>query len=179
MNRKGLTVWENAFCELIALGKKGVEAYEEAFGKPALNDRNRRLYTKRASNLAQRADIIARIEEIKGEQKRRDKEKWQQQGDQIANNLYSAISRSFDHIDKDGKPMILDKDVLKGIEVLAKMKGLNAPEEQVLKNGGMADDYTPRGLQAVSDEDLDKIIEQGEVIDVESETERKGSEDGK
>ena len=173
MNRVGLTLQEEAFCQLVAMGKSGVDAYEEAFGKPAVDERHKRLYTKRASNLARRIDVAARIIEAKGEQKRRDREMWQRKGDKIANALYDAVERSMsktlvDQKTGQTKPAILDKDTLHGIEILAKMKGLNAPEENVIKNGGVSDDYTPRGLEAVSDKDLDAIIAQGEVIDVDA-----------
>jgi len=184
MNRNGLTLMEDSFCQLVALGKSGVEAYSEAFSKPLIpgDDKTKRKLTKKASYLANRPDIAARIIEAKGEQKRRDRELWQIKGDKIANALYDAIERSMtsDIIDpktKEAKPAILDKDTLKGIEVLAKMKGLNAPEENVIKNGGMADDATPRGLAAVSDEDLDAIIAQGETIDVTPEPEKEETDD--
>ena len=161
MKRDGLTLMEEAFCQLVAQGQTAVAAYSEAFGKPAIDDRAKRLYTKRASNLAKRPDIAARIIEAKGEQKRRDREKWETRGNEIAEKLYSRIIEA----DKAGE--LLTRETLKGVEVLAKMKGMNAPEEQVLKNGGMADGaYVPRGLEAVSDADLDALIKKGEVIDV-------------
>jgi len=171
MNRTGLTLQEEAFCQLVALGKTAVEAYEEAYGKPAIDAKHKRLYTKRASNLSKRVEVASRIIEAKGEQKRRDREMWQMKGDKIAAALYSAIEISMtssivDPKTKETKPAILDKDTLHGIEVLSKMKGLNAPEDNVIKNGGVSDDYTPRGLEAVSDKDLDAIIRQGDIIDI-------------
>lgn len=184
MNRNGLTLMEESFCQLVALGKTGVEAYSEAFSKPLIpgDDKTKRKLTKKASYLAKRPDVAARIVEAKGEQKRRDRELWEQRGNRIADALYGAIEKAMtseikDPKTHDSKPAILDKDTLKGIEVLAKMKGLNAPEENVIRNGGMAEDAVPRGLAAVSDEDLDKIIEQGEVIDVGDETEEKNNSD--
>ena len=58
---------------------------------------------------------------------------------------------------------------LKGIEVLAKLKGLNAPEETVLKDGGKTDNFVPRGVEAMSAEDLQAIIDQEKnTIDVEA-----------
>ena len=54
--------------------------------------------------------------------------------------------------------------------MLAKLKGLNAPEETILKDGGTAENFTPRGIEGMSDADLRAIIEQEErTIDVESE----------
>ena len=69
--------------------------------------------------------------------------------------------------DKAGK--LLSNGALKGIEVLAKLKGLNAPDTTVLKDGGKADNYTPRGVEGMSDADLQAIIEREKrTIDVES-----------
>lgn len=166
MKRIGLTLMEEEFCQLVALGKMATEAYIDAFGKVPADDRDRKRITVRASKLANRADIASRIVEAKGEQARRNKEMWQQRGDKIADGLYSAISQAMESVDKNGKPCILDHDTLKGVEVLAKLKGLNAPDVNVLKNGGNAEDDTPRGLESVSEKDLDRIIENSEAIDV-------------
>ena len=163
MNRTGLTLQEEAFCQLVAIGKTAVEAYSEAFGRPTLDDRSRRLYTKRASNLANRVDIAARIVEAKGEQQRRDREMWQQRGNSLAERLFARIEEA----DGPGGDGLLSKNVLKGIEVLAKMKGLNAPEEHTLKDGGVADNFKPRGLNNVSEADLRQVISEGEVIEAE------------
>lgn len=164
MKRNGLTLMEEAFCQLVAQGQTAVAAYSEAFGKPALDERAKRLYTKRASNLANRVDIAARIIDAKGEQKRRSREKWEARGEELAEKLYTRIVQA----DKAGD--LLTRETLKGVEVLAKMKGLNAPEEQVLKNGGMAEGaYAPRGLEAVSDADLDALIAKGDGKVIEAE----------
>ena len=157
---------EEQFCQLVALGKMATDAYIDAFGKVPADEKDRKRITVRASKLANRADVASRIAEAKGEQARRNKEKWQQRGDEIAEGLYSAISKQMGRSDGEGRPLILNKDTLKGVEVLAKLKGLNAPDVNVLKNGGNADDETPRGLEAVSEKDLDRIIANSEVIDV-------------
>lgn len=166
MKRIGLTLMEEEFCQLVALGKMATEAYIDAFGKVPIDERERKRITVRASKLANRADIASRIVEAKGEQARRNKEKWQQRGDEIAEEIFSAISRQKGRSDENGRPLILNKDTLKGVEVLAKLKGLNAPDVNVLKNGGNAEDDTPRGLEAVSEQDLDRIISSSETIDV-------------
>ena len=46
--------------------------------------------------------------------------------------------------------------------MLARLKGLNAPEETVLKDGGRADNFVPRGVEGMSDADLRAIIEREE-----------------
>ena len=152
--KKGLTLFEDRFCQLVALGKSAREAYSEAFSI-ALTDKKRiTQIDNRASRLQKRADIISRIAEAAGEARRKNREMWESRGEDL----------------KDGKPCILEKDTLKGIEVLAKLKGLNAPEETILKDGGTAENFTPRGIEGMSDADLRAIIEQEErTIDVESE----------
>ena len=46
---------------------------------------------------------------------------------------------------------------------------LPAPEETILKDGGKADSYTPRGVEGMSDADLQAIIDQEKnTIDVEA-----------
>ena len=65
MNRAGLTLMEEAFCRLVAIGKPQTDAYAEAFGvvvAPGDTKAARRI-TKKASYLAQRPDVAARIVE--------------------------------------------------------------------------------------------------------------------
>ena len=168
--KQGLTLMEERFCQLVALGKTARDAYSEAFSVAITDDRRKHSIDNRASRLQKRPDIMSRIAEAAGENKRRNREMWQSRGEQIAEGIFDAISRAIGSVTKDGKPCILDRDTLKGVEVLAKLKGLNAPEETVLKNGGMADSYTPHGVEGMSDADLRAIIEQEErTIEVEAE----------
>ena len=169
--KQGLTLMEERFCQLSALGSTAREAYSEAFSLAITSDK-RRVHTidNRASRLAKRADIISRIAELAGEAKRKNREMWERRGEEIANGIYAAIYKALDCTTKDGKPCILERDTLKGIEVLARLKGLNAPEETILKDGGKADSFTPRGVEGMSDADLQAIIDQdAQTIDVESE----------
>ena len=178
MKRLGLTLMEEQFCQLIALGKTATDAYCDAFGKAPTDERGRKKVTVSASKLSKRPDIASRIVEAKGEQKRRDREKWVGRGDEICENIYKAAMSMSLVVNKHGKPGILDSEVLKGVEVLAKMKGLNAPEEQVLKNGGMAEDANiPKGVQAMDEKDLMNIIEvQGNSKSPLAEGEQEGGE---
>ena len=169
--KQGLTLMEERFCQLSALGSTAREAYSEAFSLAITSDK-KRIHTidNRASRLAKRADIISRIAELAGEAKRKNREMWERRGEEIANGIYAAIYKALDCTTKDGKPCILERDTLKGIEVLARLKGLNAPEETILKDGGKADSFTPRGVEGMSDADLQAIIDQdAQTIDVESE----------
>lgn len=168
--RQGLSLFEDRFCQLVALGKSAREAYSEAFSVAITDEKRKHSIDNRASRLQKRTDIISRIAELAGEAKRKNREMWERRGEEIANGIYAAIYKALGCTTKEGKPCILERDTLKGIEVLAKLKGLNAPEETVLKDGGKADSYTPRGIEGMSDADLRAIIEQEErTIDVESE----------
>ena len=168
--RQGLTLFEDRFCQLVALGKTAREAYSEAYSIAITDEKRKHSIDNRASRLMKRPDIVSRIEEAAGEAKRKNREMWERRGEEIANGIYAAIYKALDCTTKEGKPCILERDTLKGIEVLAKLKGLNAPEETVLKDGGKAENYTPRGVEGMSDADLRAIIEQEErTIDVEAE----------
>jgi len=174
MNRKkqGLTLMEELFCQLVAVGKSAREAYSEAFSIAITDERRKHSIDNKASRLQKRADIISRIAEAAGENKRKNREMWERRGEDLADRLYERVMEA----DKAG--LLLSKGALKGIEVLAKMKGLNAPEETVLKNGGMAENFTPRGVEGMSEADLKAIIDQEErTIDVEASSSAKATED--
>lgn len=162
--KQGLTLMEERFCQLSALGSTAREAYSEAFSLAITSDK-RRVHTidNRASRLTKRADIISRIAELAGEAKRKNREMWERRGEDLADKLYERV------MEADQAGLLLSKGALKGIEVLAKLKGLNAPEETILKDGGKADSYTPRGVEGMSDADLQAIIDQEKnTIDVEA-----------
>lgn len=162
--RQGLTLMEERFCQLVAIGKSAREAYSEAFSLAITDERRKHAIDNRASRLQKRADIISRIAEAAGEARRKNREMWEGRGEDLAERIYQNV------MDADRAGLLLSKGALKGIEVLAKLKGLNAPEETVLKDGGKADSFTPRGVEGMSDADLKAIIEQEErTIDVESE----------
>lgn len=168
--KKGLTLMEERFCQLVALGKTAREAYSEAFSVAITDQKRAHQIDNRASRLQKRVDIQLRISEAAGEQKRRDRKMWEERGDDLANRIFARV------IQADECGALLSKEALKGVEVLAKLKGLNAPDQTVLKDGGKAEDYVPRGIEAMSTEDLKRIAEDG-AIDVEfTETER-GSDD--
>ena len=164
--RNGLSLFEERFCQLSALGKTARDAYSEAFSVAVTDKRRTTQVDNRASRLMKRADIISRIAELAGEAKRKNREMWERRGEDLADRLYERVMEA----DKAG--MLLSKGALKGIEVLAKLKGMNAPEETVLKNGGLAENYTPRDVEGMSDADLKAIIDQEErTIDVEAKVE--------
>lgn len=162
--RQGLSLFEDRFCQLVALGKSAREAYSEAFSVAITDEKRKHSIDNRASRLQKRTDIISRIAELAGEAKRKNREMWERRGEDLADRLYRRV------MEADEAGQLLSKGALKGMEVLAKMKGLNAPEETVLKDGGKADTFVPRGVEGMSDADLHAIIDQEErTIDVESE----------
>lgn len=164
--RQGLTLMEERFCQLVAIGKSAREAYSEAFSLAITDERRKHSIDNRASRLQKRADIISRIAEAAGEARRKNREMWEGRGEDLAERIYQNV------MDADRAGLLLSKGALKGIEVLAKLKGLNAPEETILKDGGKAECFTPRGVEGMSDADLQAIIDQERTIDVESEEAR-------
>ena len=162
--RQGLSLFEDRFCQLVALGKSAREAYSEAFSVAITDEKRKHSIDNRASRLMKRPDIMSRIADAAGEARRKNREMWESRGEDLAERIYTNVMAA----DKAG--LLLSKGALKGIEVLAKLKGLNAPEETVLKDGGKAENYTPRGIEGMSDADLRAIIEQEDrTIDVEAE----------
>lgn len=164
--RQGLTLMEERFCQLVSIGKSAREAYSEAFSLAITDERRKHSIDNRASRLQKRADIISRIAEAAGEARRKNREMWEGRGEDLAERIYQNV------MDADRAGLLLSKGALKGIEVLAKLKGLNAPEETILKDGGKAESFTPRGVEGMSDADLQAIIDQERTIDVESEEAR-------
>lgn len=159
--KSGLTLYEEAFCQLVAVGKAATEAYSEAFGRAP---KNRKQLENKAGYLSRRVDVVARIDEIRLEARRLNRAKWERRGEEIAEAIFTAISDAT----KAGSMAVLDKGVLHGVEVLAKLKGLNEPDTTVVKNGGVSDDFTPRGIENVSDEELLSVIRRDGAVDVES-----------
>lgn len=161
--KQGLTLMEERFCQLVAIGKTAREAYSEAYSIAITDEKRKHSIDNRASRLMKRPDIVSRIAEAAGEARRKNREMWESRGEDLAERIYTNVMAA----DKAGQ--LLSKGALKGIEVLAKLKGLNAPEETVLKDGGKAESFTPRGVEGMSDADLQAIIDQERTIDVESE----------
>ena len=162
--KHGLTLFEDRFCQLVALGKTAREAYSEAYSVAITDEKRKHSIDNRASRLMKRPDIMSRIADAAGEARRKNREMWESRGEDLAERIYTNVMAA----DKAG--LLLSKGALKGIEVLAKLKGLNAPDTTVLKDGGKADNFVPRGVEGMSDADLRAIIEQDDrTIDVEAE----------
>lgn len=154
--KNGLTLLEENYCQLVVTGEPSRTAYAKVWNLPPDGDaRHVKRLDARAGRLARRADIVLRMEEIRRELRQRDREKWERRGDEIAETIYGAIMSAAGA----GKTAILDKCALHGVEVLAKMKGLNAPDTTVVKDGGASDDCTPRALRDMTDDELAAALE--------------------
>lgn len=149
--KRGLTLLEESFCQLVVTGTPARLAYAQVWNvAPAGDGRHLGRLDARAGRLVRRADVAARMEEIRREMRQRDREKWDRRGDEIAEAIYGAVMSAA----AEGGTAILDKCALRGVEVLARMKGLNAPETTVVKDGGVSDDCVPRALREMTDEEL-------------------------
>ena len=92
MKRTGLTLFEENFCRLVAIGgKTDAECASEAFGIALVSDRARKKAENKAGHLKRRPDIAARIAEAKGEEKRRNRELWAARGEDLADRIFRRV----------------------------------------------------------------------------------------
>ena len=170
------TLQEHAFAMKVAYGTPQRDAYIEIFGGDPKTPKEINAVDARASRLAAREDIATLIideQKLKGQ---RISAKERKMAEEIRQNLGSSVLAA------QTKGETLKGNVLKGTELFLKSTGQFAPEEHILKNGGMAEGaFMPRGVESMSDEDLKKIIERDkqatshretpgqQAIDVESE----------
>lgn len=152
--RNGLSLFEEQFCQLMALGKTGREAYAEAFGRTPKRPDS---FDRRIGYLVRRADVASRVEEIREERRRALREKFARTGEEIVRNLGEAV------LSHQRSGLALESGAIKGAELFLKATGNFAPETTVLKDGGRAEGYVPRGVEAMTDEDLLEIARGGAV----------------
>jgi hypothetical protein len=116
-----LTPKQEAFCQSIADGLSQSDAYRLAYNtanmKPETVQNN-------AYNLMQNSEITARVKELKS--KLESKQLWTRE--QSINKAVEAIEMA----SKNGKPL----EILKGVEVLNKMHGYDAPIKHDVKSTG-------------------------------------------
>ena len=167
---------EHSFAMKVAYGTPQRDAYIEVFGGNPKTPKEINAIDARASRLAAREDIatlIADEQKLKGQRISAAERKM---AEEIRQNLGSSV------LSAQTRGETLKANVLKGTELFLKSTGQFAPEEHILKNGGMAEGaFMPRGVEGMSDEDLKKIIERDkqaaarretpgqQTIDVESE----------
>lgn len=151
--KKQPNLQEHAFAMKVAYGKPQRDAYIEVFGGDPKTPKEMNALDLRASRLAAREDVatlIADEQKLKGQ---RISAAEREMAERIRQNLGEAVLKA------QGQGTTLKANVLKGTELYLKSTGQFAPEEHILKNGGMADGFTPRGVEGMSDADLRAIIE--------------------
>lgn len=161
--RKQPNLQEHAFAMKVAYGTPQRDAYIEVFGGDPKTPKEINALDARASRLVAREDIatlIADEQKLKGQ---RISAAEREMAEKIRQNLGASVLNA----QKSGET--LKVNVLKGTELFLKSTGQFAPEEHILKNGGMAEGFEPRGIEGMSDEQLRAIIEREErTIDAEA-----------
>ena len=164
MKRKQPSLQEHSFAMKVAYGTPQRDAYIEVFGGDPKTPKEINAIDARASRLVAREDIatlIADEQKLKGQ---RISAEEREMAEKMRQNLGAAVLAA----QLIGET--LKKNVLKGTELFLKSTGQFAPEEHILKNGGMAEGaFVPRGVEGMSDDDLKAIIEREKrTIDVEA-----------
>jgi hypothetical protein len=172
MKRKQPNLLEHSFAMKVAYGTPQRDAYIEVFGGDPKTPKEINAIDARASRLVAREDIatlIADEQKLKGQRISAAERKM---AEEIRQNLGASV------LSAQTKGETLKANVLKGAELFLKSTGQFAPEEHILKNGGMAEGaFVPRGVEGMSDDDLKAIIEREKrTIDVEA-VARKSVED--
>ena len=161
--RKQPNLQEHSFAMKVAYGKPQRDAYIEVFGGDPKTPKEINAVDARASRLVAREDIAALIADEQKLKGQRISAAERELAEKIRQNLGESVLKA----QKVGET--LKVNVLKGTELFLKSTGQFAPEEHILKNGGMADGFTPRGVEGMSDEQLKAIIEREErTVDAES-----------
>lgn len=159
---------EYTFAMKVAYGMPQRDAYIEVFGGETRTPKQINALDARASRLASREDIATLItdeQKLKGQRISAEERK-------MAEEIRQSLGKSILTAQMAGQT--LKPNVLKGTELYLKSTGQFAPEEHILKNGGTVPGaFVPRGVEGMSEEDLQKII------DVESHTVEKKDEEPK
>lgn len=163
---------EHSFAMKVAWGTPQRDAYVEVFGVDAeggqkdlnaLTPRELNAIDSRASRLASREDIAALIIDERKLKGQRISAKERELAERIRQNIGEEVLK------QQQKGMTLMPVVLKGAELFLKSTGQFAPEEHILKNGGMTEDaLVPKGVENMDRKQLEDIILKGDAIDVES-----------
>ena len=170
---------EHSFAMKVAWGTPQRDAYIEVFGVDgegtqgdagAMTPKEINLIDSRASRLAAREDIAALIVDERKLKGQRISARERELAERIRQNIGEAVLKQQD------RGNTLETEVLKGAELFLKSTGQFAPEQHILKNGGMTEDaLVPKGVENMDREELEKIISaerssavNAEAIDVES-----------
>ncbi len=145
---------EYAFAMKVAYGTPQRDAYIEVFGGNPKTPREINAIDARASRLAARAAVAALIADerkLKGQRISAEERR-------LAEAIRRNIGKSVLVAQANGETLKLA--TLKGAELYLKSTGQFAPEEHILKNGGMAPGaFVPKGVEGMSRDDLLQIIE--------------------
>lgn len=163
MKRKQPSLQEHSFAMKVAYGTPQRDAYIEVFGGDPKTPKEINAIDARASRLAAREDIatlIADEQKLKGQRISAAERKM---AEEIRQNLGASV------LSAQTKGETLKANVLKGTELFLKSTGQFAPEEHILKNGGMAEGaLVPKGVETMDEGVLKEIIAKEDAIDVES-----------
>ena len=159
---------EFTFAMKVAYGTPQRDAYIEVFGGDPKTPKEINAIDARASRLVSREDIATLItdeQKLKGQRISAEERR-------MAEEIRQNLGRSVLNAQLTGST--LKGNVLKGTELFLKSTGQFAPEEHILKNGGTVPGaFIPKGVEGMSDEDLNKIIEvEAKGIKVDKEGER-------
>ena len=152
--KKRPDLMEHTFAMKVAYGMPQRDAYIEVFGGNPKTPKEINAIDGRASRLVARDDIailIADEQKLKGQ---RISAAERELAERIRQNLGESVLTA----QSEGKT--LNVNVLKGTELFLKSTGQYAPEQHILKDGGKADTFVPRGVEGMSEEDLRAIIDQ-------------------
>jgi phage terminase small subunit len=116
-----LTPKQEAFCQAICDGMNQSDAYRHAYNAANMKPET---VNKKAYELINDGHVTARIQELRG--KLESKQMWTRE--QSINKAVEAIEMA----SKNGKPL----EILKGVEVLNKMHGYDAPIKHDVKSTG-------------------------------------------
>ena len=116
-----LTAKQEAFCQAIADGLSQSDAYRRAYNAEKMKPET---VQNNAYNLMQNSEVKARVQELRG--KLESKQLWTRE--QSINKAIEAIEMA----STNGKPL----EILKGVEVLNKMHGYDAPIKHDVKSTG-------------------------------------------
>ena len=116
-----LTAKQEAFCQAIADGFGQADAYRRAYNAEKMKPES---VQNKAYELMRNGEITARVQELKS--KLESKQLWTRE--QSINKAIEAIEMA----STNGKPL----EILKGVEVLNKMHGYDAPIKHDVKSTG-------------------------------------------
>jgi hypothetical protein len=154
---------EYEFAMKVAWGKPQRDAYLEVFGGEPKTPKEINAIDSKASRLANREDIASLIldeQKLKGQ---RISAQEREMAEKMRRNLGEEV------LDAQKNGQALHPAVLKGTEIFLKATGQFAPEEHILKNGGMAEGaLVPKGVESMDAKELNRLIAADDAIDVES-----------